>query len=155
MTDVPVVIGVGSDNGDDAAGWIAVEQLRELGWPSDSALIARHPAELLDWCNERRALIICDACAGSGDAGTRSHFTWPTDELPASPPRGSHEMSLSFVLELGRTLGRIPAAVDVWTVEGRSWLPSRPASPLVEAAAKFVGGEIHATVFGASQPAQH
>jgi hydrogenase maturation protease len=155
MSALPLVIGIGSDNGDDSAGWTVVGRLHELGWPIGSAIIARHPAELLDWCDPGRELIVCDACEGSGDAGDRRCFVWPADELPASPPRSSHEMSLTFVLKLGRTLDRVPASVTVRTLEGRNWLPNTPISPFVKSAAIVLGDEIHASAFRSRPPAQH
>lgn len=155
MTALPVVIGIGSNNGDDAAGWIAIERLHELGMSSEVVRIARHPAELLDWWEVGRELIVCDACEGVGDPGELRHFTWPTEKLPASPPRSSHEMSLTYVLELGRTLRRIPASVSVWTIAGTNWLPNTPVSPTVQTAARVVGDEIQASIYGSPPPAQH
>jgi hydrogenase maturation protease len=150
MSELPLVIGIGSDNGDDSAGWIVVGRLHELGWPIESALIARHPAELLDWCDPGRELIVCDACEGSGDPGRHRDFIWPSDELPPSPPRSSHELGLTYVLELGRTLGRLPTSVSVWAIQGQNWSPHASISPAVRTGARLVADDIYANVVGST-----
>ena len=51
------------------------------------------------------------------------------------PQRGSHDMSLSEVLELGRVVGCIPATVEIWTLEGVAWVPGTEPTDLLRLAA--------------------
>ena len=142
VTGTPVVIGLGSGHGDDSAGWMVVDRLRSAGWPDDQARSAVHPSDLLDWCAPDRPLVLCDACEGSGPVGTLRCWRWPDAAWPLPPMRGTHDLPLPAVLELGRITGRLPPEVTVWTIEGRDWAPHADVSPAVAEAAVTLAATI-------------
>lgn len=142
MTGTPVIIGLGSSHGDDGAGWIVVDHLRAQGWPDDQVRRAVHPSDLLDWCAPDRPLILCDACDGPDPVGTLRRRCWPHATWPTPPMRGTHDLPLPAVLELGRIIGRLPPEVAVWTIEGRDWTPHADVSPAVAEAAVALAATI-------------
>jgi hydrogenase maturation protease len=138
MPDRPLIVGLGSDHGDDRAGWLVVEQLRRTGWNHADAKPARHAAEILDWAEPSRPLVICDACQGSGPVGTYKCWTWPESRSPARPRTGTHDLGLPAALELAVLTARLPPKVMVWTIEGANWRPGSEVSGAVSEAARTV-----------------
>jgi hydrogenase maturation protease len=154
----PFVIGLGSHHGDDQAGWLVVRRLRERNYPEALLACLQHPAELLDMIEPGQHLVICDACCGNGDPGAIHCGIWhPANRvqqrssgLKGSLPRfeedaakdlsrkGSHELSLFEVMELGYSLNCLPEFVDIWTVEGEAWVPGTCPSATIHLAAARV-----------------
>ena len=136
----PLVVGLGSDHGDDQAGWLAIQCLSARGYPESKLLSARHPAELLDHADNDGPLVICDACLGNNSPGTIRSFDWPTDELCYERPSGSHDLSLCDVLAIGRQLDCFPDRVAIWTLEGNVWnYGTEPSADVVFAADRVAG----------------
>ena len=136
------VIGLGSFHGDDQAGWMVIEALRKLGFPSDRLKSIRNPAELLDPLESAEELIICDACLTEDRAGVVSHFQWPSDRLIYQRGRGSHDLSLHDALLLRQELGLSPSRVDVWVIAGENWSAHIPPSIAIRTAADTVAARI-------------
>jgi hypothetical protein len=152
--EFPIVIGLGSFQGDDQAGWLAIEQLETLGYPRQLLHRAKSPAEILDVASYGRALIICDACqisepvaelcqelCASGTPSIR-RLSWPSDAIVYSRGTGSHNLSLPEVMELGRTLRSIPATAEVWTIRGHRWTPGTEPTKTVRRASHEVAQQI-------------
>lgn len=128
-----IVVGLGSFQGDDQAGWLAIERLALLGYPRWLLHRARSPVEILDVASLESGLIICDACQivnGSSEFHENSihegeaailRLSWPTDALVNSHGGGSHRQNLSEVLHLGRILNSIPPTAELWTICGCQW----------------------------------
>ena len=130
-----LVVGLGSYQGDDRAGWLAINRLGELGYESSRLFHARHPAELLDVLDTEPAVIVCDACVGTDSPGMIHHFHWPTDKIVYQRPSGSHDLTLSDVLELGMQLHGTLRLAEIWAIEGHSWCAgSEPSREIHEAA---------------------
>jgi hydrogenase maturation protease len=142
VVTLPFVIGLGSHHGDDQAGWLIIDSLRERGYPSDRLIRARHPAELLDTIDARQSLVMCDACVGSGSIGAVRHWRWPVDRVAYQRPNSTHNLSLGDVLDLGRRIECLPNAIDIWTVEGANWSPGESASTEIVLAARGVADAI-------------
>jgi len=138
----PLVIGLGSHHGDDQAGWVTLERLRDRGYPLEFLFRARHPAELLDVYTAEQPLMICDACVGGHTTGTIQHFRWPTDRLVYERPSGSHDLSLCDVLNLGRQLHGHPVTADIWTLQGDDWSAGAEPSQAIHMAAARVADAI-------------
>jgi hydrogenase maturation protease len=130
------MVGIGSDNGDDQAGWLVARALLARGWSPAAARIAAHPADLLDAIEPDRTLVLCDASSGAGPPGTTRRWTWPVESWPVSRTRDSHGISLDSVLRVAEAAGRLPHEVTVWTIEGRIWSPAQTPSPAVASAAQ-------------------
>jgi hydrogenase maturation protease len=120
----PLVVGLGSHFGDDQAGWLILDQLRERGFPDDHLRKLQHPADILDLIDQLQRLVVCDACMGAGPAGTIHCWQWPSDHPIKIQVRGTHDMGLYEVLELASNLGWRPRTVEIWAVEGQAWFPN-------------------------------
>jgi hydrogenase maturation protease len=138
----PLVAGLGSHHGDDQAAWLVLDLLLKRDYPDECLLRLRHPADLLGRNEPTQSLIICDACQGHGGSGTIHNFSWPSDRLVYERPSGSHDLSLSHALELGRQLDCLPATAEIWVVEGNNWAVSTEPSPAVCAAAVTIANAI-------------
>ena len=131
----PLVVGLGSHFGDDQAGWLILDQLRELGYPDCDLHKAQHPADILGVIAHSQRLVICDACQGAGRAGTIHCWPWPSEQMLKMQSRGTHDMGLNEVLGVASGLGWRPSTVEIWAVEGEIWFPSTTAGIDVRAAA--------------------
>ena len=139
---LPLVVGLGSHHGDDQAGWLVLDRLRERNFPGVRLTRILHPVDLLDFCDPQQPLVVCDACHGSGLPGHVRRCCWPSDQVVATRHSGSHDLSLREVLELGRQLGRLPQVVEIWTIEGSVWSPGCASSADVERAAVEVADQL-------------
>ncbi len=138
----PIIVGLGSYNGDDRAGWLALERLQVLGYPQSRLLNLSHPARLLEKMCPDQSLVICDACVAGAFVGTVRSFEWPCDKLTYERGSNSHDLSLHEILELGRHLECAPSSVKVWTIEGGEWTAGSEPSAAIRTAANRVGDTI-------------
>lgn len=146
-----LVVGVGSPHGDDQAGWMVVERLGlDPGDQSDVAVRkAATPADLLNWIDEVKQLIICDAVGGAGPSGSISRWTWPTDRL-VRDGSGTHDFCLPDVLRLADRIGKLPEQVTIYGIEIANRQPLASISPEVLRSIGTVASEIHQLLRGAA-----
>lgn len=95
---------------------------------------ASTPADLLDWLDSARRLIVCDAVCGAGAPGTLHRWQWPDARVGQVRSAESHDFGLAAALELAAGLRRLPAEVVVWGIEGGQMRPDDELSPDVEKA---------------------
>lgn len=138
----PLVVGLGSQHGDDQAGWLVLERLSRRDYPHDRLLRAKHPTQLLDVVEDEQSLVICDACIGNEAPGDIHCFSWPTEALSYQRPTGSHDLSLSHVLELCHRIHRGPQVASIWAIEGQFWLPESSPSNQIQLSAILVAEAI-------------
>ena len=162
----PFVAGLGSHHGDDQAGWLVVDRLRDRGFPGERLAQLRHPVDLMDVMDVTKWLVVCDACSGSGQPGTIRHMCWPlpistfariaSDEghglsipIKTTQPAitfpgfsGSHDLSLDDVMELAQQLGTLPVTAEIWTLEGNAWVPGSGPSDEIQSAVGQVADAI-------------
>lgn len=123
MADAVVVIGVGNAlRHDDAAGLELVRLVRaRLARPG--CAVAAHEGDtlgLLERFAGASAAIVVDATRSGAPPGTVTRIDAAAAPLPVEPPSSAstHAMGLAEALELARTLGRLPARVIVYGIEG-------------------------------------
>ena len=116
MTGRTLIVGLGSQLGDDQIGLRIAEHLASRVGPRVDVRIATSPAQLLDWLDGTGELIACDACRCTARLGTVFHWKWPTPEIEITRFSGSHDLPLPAVLELAAQLGRLPPRVSVWAI---------------------------------------
>lgn len=141
-----LIIGVGNRyRGDDRAGLAVAHALRE-----DSALDVREsegePIALLDTWAGADSVLLIDAVSSGVEPGTIHRFDASTAPLPASL-RGStstHAVGLGAAIELARTLGRLPAQVIVYGIEGADFAAGEELSHGVAAALETLTGRVAA-----------
>lgn len=112
-----LIVGIGSYQGDDGAGWLVLEKLRAEGLPETEFKSTSSPWNVLEWLNGREELVVCDACRGSGAPGRWKRWNWPDAGFQVSTNCGSHDVSLTTILELASRLSVPPRRIVVWTIE--------------------------------------
>ena len=129
-----MVIGVGNAaRGDDAAGLIAARRLGGLEHEGD-------PVALLDVWRGADVAVVIDAVSSGAEPGTVHRFDATAAPLPARLRRStsSHALGLAEAIELGRTLGRLPARLLVYGIEGERFEAGMELTPAVAAAVEAV-----------------
>jgi hydrogenase maturation protease len=132
-----IVIGVGNAwRGDDGAGLAVARRLRELAPPGvEVREVEGDASALVDaWAGGAHVAVV-DAAASGAPPGTISHFDAVAGPLPARSVRSStHAFGVPDAIELSRALGRLPARLDVYAIEGVSFTAGDRLSPAVERA---------------------
>lgn len=148
MTGI-VVIGVGNVyRGDDAVGLAISERLRERLPESVTVLdCEQEPTRLLDAWQDADVALVVDAAASGAAPGTVHRFDASSDGVPAQVFRSStHAFGVGDAVELARALGRLPAKVVVYGVEGADFTVGSGLSEPVAAAVRHVADEIEEEV---------
>lgn len=136
-----VVIGVGNAyRGDDAVGLAVAERVRGAV-PDDVVVLEceQEPTRLVDAWEGADVAVVVDACAGADAPGTVHRYDAGEGPLPARVFRSStHAFGVGDAVELSRALGRLPARLVVFGVEGSSFAAGAGLSPPVESALEGV-----------------
>jgi hydrogenase maturation protease len=145
-----LVIGVGNRHRhDDAVGLDAVERLRPRLPPGVRVVAFEGESTgLLDLWEGAGLVVLVDATAPTGRPGTVHRFEG--DLAPffaAPPPTSTHGLSVGEAWRLGGLLGRRPARLVVFGVEGAEFSPgiglsaavAASVDPVVEAVVREVG----------------
>jgi hydrogenase maturation protease len=134
------VIGIGNEwRGDDGAGLAAAERAGGLA-------LAGEPIALVEALGAAGGdeVVIVDAVSSGARPGTVHVFDAGLEPLPAelfgSP--STHALGLAEAIEIARSLGRLPARVRVYGIEGAQFDYGRGLSPEVDAAVGRVLAEI-------------
>ena len=136
MTGQVLVIGLGNpDRGDDAVG---VEVAREAGAERLGVKVLEFddPSEALDAWDPEDTVILTDAISSGGVPGDIHVIDAVAHTLPAGrwAAGGTHALGLAAVVELARSLGRLPQRLVVVGVETAQFAHGSPLSEAVAAA---------------------
>lgn len=142
-----LVVGVGHpDRGDDGVGpYVARELL--AAWsgvppPGVEVLVwSGDPLGLLDRLAGVDRLVLIDAVVTGAAPGTVQRFAADAPFVTA-PAASSHGIGLAEALALGRALGRLPPAVEVWGVEATAFAAGAAMTPAVAAAGAAVAARL-------------
>lgn len=124
-----VVVGIGSDHGDDSVAWDVVSRLRGV-----ESRVTSDPLFVADLPPGCPLLIVVDACHGAGPPGSVHRFLWPDSRFADRRIMSSHGWGLADGLHLAETLRRLPTRVVVFAIETVSVEPGAALSPEVAAA---------------------
>ena len=133
-----MVIGYGNRRrGDDAAGPLAVDALRELG--ADGLrldVFEGDGAGLLERWEKDDAVLIVDAVVSAGEPGAVRVFS--AEDLRGGEVRGvsTHGLGLREAVQLSEALGRMPAKLWILGVEAASFELGGWPSPAVRRGAR-------------------
>jgi hydrogenase maturation protease len=147
---LPKVIGVGNRwRGDDAAGLVAAQRLRESLPDANVAELEGEPVSLLDAWDGDGQVIVLDAVVSGAEPGAVHRIDALEDELPDYMRRTStHALGLAEAIELGRALDRLPDGLIVLGIEGSSFEAGDGLTPEAErgvaAAVDRAGAELAA-----------
>ena len=137
MTAVKV-LGVGSAQGDDQAGWQLVEMTCPHLPPGVEAIPVAEPTRLLDYLEGCRKAVVIDASRWGQPPGTITRLVWPDPSLAESSGRSSHGLGVAAVLALAH-LERLPPMPRAFRYRGPGGTarrgterrsPTSPAPPL-------------------------
>lgn len=159
MAEAPaavVVVGIGNAlRGDDAVGLQVARHVRALlesasARPRPQIAVLEHerePLGLIDRWQGACATVLIDAIRSGAPPGTIRRIDVSAAPIPA-PLGGSsstHAVGLGDAIELARTLGRLPASIVVYGVEGAHFdsggALSGPVGAAVPALAEAVARE--------------
>ncbi len=144
MTEA-VVIGVGNRlRRDDGVGLVVIDHLRANLPAHTRALALEHvPPDLYEHWGDAARVFLVDAVASGTAPGTVHRFDAGTGVLPAVDLRVStHGFGLAQAIELARALGRLPAALTVYAVEGGDFSDGEGLSAAVADAAADVAADV-------------
>ncbi len=122
------ILGVGSAQGDDRLGWLAVEEIKKQQWPGVKARAVTAPSQLLDYLDGCQTLMVVDGCRSGAAPGTLFCFPWPTTQLLPGGSPSSHGFAVAEVLGLAASLGRLPPQVLVFGMEVANCQPGMDMS---------------------------
>lgn len=138
-----LVIGCGNpERGDDAAGILAAQRLRELGVPAQTS--SGEASALIEaWEGEDEVMVI-DAVVTGACPGTL-HVWDGSQTLPSCLPLTStHGLGVGEAIALSRALDRLPRRLKVWGIEAGQFEPGSEILPAVRRAVEQVAQEIAA-----------
>lgn len=127
MHSTTKVIGFGSHQGDDEAGWIVAERLRDRADLGAHVETLCDPTRLLEECDDCERLILIDACVSGDTPGNVQRLEWPNAAFLSGVGTSSHGVTVAEVLQLAERLGRLPRHVVLFVIEGVHFSPA--ASP--------------------------
>ncbi|MBI4597634.1 MAG: hydrogenase maturation protease [Candidatus Omnitrophica bacterium] len=130
-----VIIGIGNAYaGDDAAGLLAARRLQPL--VGKAAIIQEAGGEgislMAQWPKTARVILI-DAVRSGSAAGTVHRFTAHDQPLPVQVfgSSSTHAIGVAEAVELARAMGRLPAELIVYGIEGERFDAGTTISPSV------------------------
>jgi hydrogenase maturation protease len=144
------VIGCGNRHrGDDQAGIVVAERLRELGFEAD--IHTGDAFALIESWRSNEDVILVDAVVTGAPPGTLHVWdsSLPGSGLPNAardPAVSSHGFDLAKAIELGRALGEFPNRLRVYGIEGTQFERGAKISPIVLAAINSAVQRIRAEV---------
>jgi len=138
------IVGIGSDQGDDVAGWEVVRRLqRELGQTEDLQYhILAGGQKLLELLDCSGTLFVVDAIESNDSAEPYVRLEWPSPSLQRLSPGTTHDMNVAQSLKLAECLGLLPQHVVIWGVPASNLLPADSRSERVEASISKVMGAL-------------
>jgi hydrogenase maturation protease len=139
------VFGLGNGlRGDDAAGLVATDHVRDLVGPEIAVeAVAGDPISLLDAWRGLATAVVVDAMDSGSAPGTVLRIDGHAYALPvALRGTSTHAVGLAEAVELGRALRRLPARLVVYGIEGHCFETGGTITPTVAEAARRVADEI-------------
>ena len=143
-----ILIGVGNGwRGDDGAGLAVARRVRELA-PDGVEVreVEGDATALVDAWSGAEHVVVVDAAQSGAAPGTVRRFDAGSQPLPVRSLRSStHAFGVSDAVELARSLGRLPGRLEVYAIEGASFVAGDRLSPSVERAVAALAGELGAS----------
>lgn len=149
-----VVVAVGNSfRGDDGAASAVLASLAAAVLPGEVRLVdaGADPLAVVDALAGARHAILVDAVRSGAAPGTIRRLPG-VREVRRNRGTSSHGFGLADAVTLAQTLGRLPARLEVYGIEGAAWEPGVGLSPEVAAAVAEVAAEIRVRLAGPLTP---
>jgi len=125
------IIGCGNrERGDDGAGILVAERLRECGLKADTS--TGEAASLIEDWNGADDVIVIDTVITGAPVGTVKVWDGQAPLDSATATASTHGLGVAEAIALARVLGHLPARLRVYGVEGRRLQPGAVMSPEVQ-----------------------
>ena len=126
-----MIIGVGNRfRRDDGAGPVFSERMSGKG--IQAVELSGEGAELMQAWEGAARVILVDAARSGAPVGTIHHFDAHEQEVPSGFFHySSHQFAVAEAIEMARVLGRLPARLSVYGIEGRDFSYGEGLSPEV------------------------
>lgn len=139
------IIGCGNpDRGDDQAGLVVSERLRQLGLNAETH--GGDPLSLLEKWGADDNVIVVDAIMTGAPAGTVLVWDRGLPPVCGGLAVSSHGFDIGKGIELAQALKRLPARLRVYGIEGRQFERGANISPEVERAIELVVRQISGAI---------
>ncbi|HZP18494.1 MAG TPA: hydrogenase maturation protease [Terriglobales bacterium] len=127
------IIGCGNlQRGDDAAGILVAQRLRELGL--EARTCSGDPLALIDAWSGADDVIVVDAVTSGAPAGSIRTFDAQDPAVFLNPSASTHGMGVAEAIAMARELDRLPARLRIFAIEGRRFDLGAGLSPEVKRA---------------------
>jgi hydrogenase maturation protease len=139
------IVGCGGPRGDDAAGWAAIDRLRDQLGRAVAGVSLHHAAggpDILELLDGRGTLILVDAVSSGAAPGTIHRLEWPNPRLITLRPRSSHDLGPVAALDLASVLDRLPPRVILYGLEAAGLRSCPTLTEVVAAALPLLVGDI-------------
>jgi hydrogenase maturation protease len=132
-TSALLVIGVGNAlRGDDAVGLVVLERLREALPAVPMREESGEGAALMESWAAAQQVIIIDATASGAAPGTIHRLDAQAQPIPAEFFHYStHDFGVAEAIEMARVLGRLPASLIIYGIEGSTFAFGAELTPAV------------------------
>ncbi|HEY7708160.1 MAG TPA: hydrogenase maturation protease [Gaiellaceae bacterium] len=132
-----LVLGIGNAwQGDDGAGLVAAERLRERSPDGvEVKALEGEPVSLVDAWDGAEDVFVVDAVRSGSPPGTVHRLDATEEPLPATLSAAStHTLGIGEAIELARALGRLPGRIVLYGIEAESIAAGASLTPPVEKA---------------------
>jgi hydrogenase maturation protease len=128
------VIGIGNAwQGDDAAGLVVAQQLRDRAGEEITVLeLEGEPVSLVEAFDGADEAVLVDAVRSGAEPGTVHRIDATDQPVPATLSAAStHTLGVGEAIELGRALGRLPRRIVLYGIEAESLAAGGELTPAV------------------------
>jgi hydrogenase maturation protease len=140
-----LILGIGSPSGDDQAGWLVANALKEMGADSIAGIVVdkldRPGANLVARFESANHVVLIDAMQSGEAIGTIRRFG-QQDWTAYGGGLSSHGFGVLGALLLARELGSLPRRVDLYGIEIASVNPGQAPGEAIETAAQALARQI-------------
>ena len=141
-----LVIGIGNQyRFDDGVGPFTARLIREMKIAGvDVIETIKDGAALVETWDQARAVFIIDATLAGAQPGQVLRIDALAEKLDVDAFAGfsTHSFGLAESIELGKTLGKLPASLIIFGVEGKNYAKAIGLSQEVEKSARKVAARI-------------
>ena len=148
------IIGIGSDHGDDQAGWMVTDAVQPYCPDNVKCLKIKTPIDLIEWLDGAEQIHLVDAAAQLDQPVRRLYYRCQEDRrlIARLPANSTHGFAVSRALELAESLERRTDHVNLWLVSGCRFRPFTQicASTIaaIEQCARLLTDELRSNIDG-------